>query len=524
MPEKIIIFDTTMRDGEQSPGASMTCAEKLAIADLLDNIGVDVIEAGFAAASEGDFKAVKAVAQQVKNATVCSLARAIDADIVKAAHAVEGAKNPRIHTFISTSEVHLKHQLGKSQTEVLKMIERSVALARKHTADVEWSAMDATRTEIGFLCEAIKVAIENGATTINIPDTVGFTVPQEFMETINIIKEKVAEIENIIISVHCHNDLGLATANAISAFGVGAKQVECTINGIGERAGNTSLEEVVMALKTRKDILPYDVSHINTKYIKRASDLVARITGFAVQKNKAIVGANAFAHESGIHQDGVLKERSTYEIINPSDIGIKRGRENTIVLGKHSGRHAFADKLSELGICLEDGDFQKAFLQFKTIADRKKTIYDDDILALIDDNFLNAGNYAEFLSLEVYSKNGEHKVKLGLNLAGEEVCTETNSIDGVIDAIVQATRQIIPHNAGVGYYGVNAVTEGKDAQAEVTFRLDHKELTDEDGEPIMATGKSSDTDTMVASAKAYISALNKLLNMEPKAKTKSGWK
>jgi 2-isopropylmalate synthase len=413
--DKVYIFDTTLRDGEQSPGATMNLEEKLRIAEVLDSMGVDIIEAGFAIASEGDFEAVSEIAKQVRNASVCSLARAIDADIERAAEALKHARNPRIHTFISTSPIHIEYQLKSTPEVVLERIEHSVKLAHKLCANVEWSAMDATRSSIDFLCKAVEIAINAGATTINIPDTVGYTLPQEFFETIIQIKNRVPNIDKAIISVHCHNDLGLATANSLAAVKAGARQIECTINGIGERAGNTAMEEVVMAMKTRNDFMPF-VTDIKTEHIVRASKLVSNITGFVVQNNKAIVGANAFAHESGIHQDGMLKNRSTYEIMTPEQVGWLK---TNLVMGKHSGRAAFREKLSELGYHLGDNSLEDAFNRFKALADKKKHVYDDDIIALVDEQATKGNQKVKFGSIAVVcGSEGPQTAKIQLEVEG----------------------------------------------------------------------------------------------------------
>jgi len=379
MADKIVIFDTTLRDGEQSPGMSMNMGEKLQVAEALDAMGVDVIEAGFAIASQGDFEAVHAIAKRIKNSVVCSLARAKAADIERAAEAIKPAKRGRIHTFMSTSEIHLKHQYRIDNDACLTMIRDSVTLARKFTDNVEWSAMDATRTDKDFLCKAVEAAITCGATTVNIPDTVGYATPDDYGALISYLKNKVPNIDKAIISTHCQNDLGLATANSLAAIRHGARQIECTINGIGERAGNTALEEVVMAIRTRPDMFPFKVG-IDTTHITRISKLVQDITGEKVQVNKAIVGANAFAHESGIHQDGVLKHAGTYEIMTPESVGLAK---SNLVMGKHSGRHAFKDKLKDLGVELGDNALEDAFARFKQLADEKKKVSDDDIIALV---------------------------------------------------------------------------------------------------------------------------------------------
>ena len=505
--DKVIIFDTTLRDGEQSPGATMNLEEKLLIAEVLDNMGVDVIEAGFAIASDGDFEAVSAVAKKVKKAQVCSLARAKEADIERAAEALKSAKRPRIHTFISTSPIHIEYQLKTTPEAVLEDIKSSVKLARKLCDDVEWSAMDATRSNIDYLCKAIEIAIKSGARTINIPDTVGYTLPYEFDATIRAIINKVPNIDKAIISVHCHNDLGLAVANSLSAVHAGARQIECTVNGIGERAGNTAMEEVVMAIKTRADLLPF-ATNIDTTQIMRASKLVSNVTGFIVQNNKAIVGANAFAHESGIHQDGMLKNKKTYEIMTPESVGLTK---SNLVLGKHSGRAAFKDKLKELGYNLGHNAFEDAFTRFKALADKKKEIYDDDIISIVDDRMVKGEQEFQFVSLAVQcGSGGKAKADLQMKVGGKNKKSSTTG-DGPVDASFKAIREIFPHNAKLDLYQVQAVTGGIDAQADVTVRLKTK-----DG--IIINGNGTDTDTLVASCLAYISALNKLYTYEHKPK------
>lgn len=505
--DKVIIFDTTLRDGEQSPGATMNLEEKLLIAGVLDNMGVDVIEAGFAIASDGDFECVQEVSKAAENASVCSLARAIDEDIDRAAEALKQAKKPRIHTFISTSPIHIEHQLKTTPEAVLESITNSVSRARNLCDDVEWSAMDATRSDIDYLCKAIELAIKAGASTVNIPDTVGYTLPHEFDATIKAIINKVPNIDKAVISVHCHNDLGLAVANSLSAVNAGARQIECTINGIGERAGNTAMEEVVMSIKTRSDLLPFS-TNIDTTQIMRASKLVSNITGFVVQNNKAIVGANAFAHESGIHQDGVLKNAETYEIMTPESVGLTK---SNLVLGKHSGRHAFKDKLKELGYNLGDNAFEDAFIRFKTLADKKKEVFDDDIIALVDDRVIKGEQYAKFGSISVNcGSEGKAQAKLVAEVDGKQMDAETEG-DGPVDAAFKAIRKIVPHIATLDLYQVNAVTGGIDAQAEVLVRL----KTEDD---VIINGNGTDTDTIVASCLAYISALNKLHHYENKPK------
>lgn len=497
--DRVYIFDTTLRDGEQSPGASMTLEEKLQIAELLDAMGVDVIEAGFPIASNGDFESVSEVAKLMKNAQVCGLARAGAKDIDRAADAVKHAKNPRIHTFISTSPVHMKHKLQMEPDEVMEAIAFSVSHARNHVENVEWSPEDATRTDRDFLCATVETAIKAGATTINIPDTVGYTVPQEYFEIITVLRERVPNIDKAIISTHCHNDLGLAVANSLSGVQAGARQVECTINGLGERAGNAALEEIVMALNVRNDAMP-QWTNIETTSLARASKLVSSVTAFPVQYNKAIVGQNAFAHESGIHQDGMLKNNQTYEIMTPESVGIS---QTSLVMGKHSGRHAFREKIKALGYELGDNQLQEAFTRFKDLADRKKHVFDDDIVALVDDEVAKGADRVKLVSLRVIAgSEGPQQAMLKLEIDGKE--TEIDSTgDGPVDATFNAINALFPHEANLQLYQVHAVTEGTDAQAEVSVRLEEKGKT--------VTGRAADTDTMVASARAYVSALNKLL-------------
>ena len=498
--DKIIIFDTTLRDGEQSPGATMNTDEKILIAETLDKMGVDIIEAGFAIASSGDFDAVKKVAKKVKNATVCSLARTIKADIEAAAEAVKPAGKGRIHTFISTSQIHMKHKLQMEPEQVLEKTRDMVKLARNLCGDVEWSAEDATRTDHDFLCKAVEVAINAGATTINLPDTVGYTTPSEYYNLINMVKNKVPNIDKAILSVHCHNDLGLAVANSLSAIEAGARQVECTINGLGERAGNAAMEELVMAINTRRDILPF-TTDIDTKQITRASKLVSTITGFVVQNNKAIVGANAFAHESGIHQDGMLKNASTYEIMTPESVGLNK---STLVMGKHSGRHAFKNKLQDLDINIGDNAFEDAFVRFKELADKKKEVYDEDIIALIDNSSIEKEGTVKLKSLNVNcGSQGKPQAEIELEI-NNEIREISISGDGPVDAVFRGIKELFHHDAKLELYQVHAVTGGTDAQAEVTVRLK------ENGR--IVSGNSRDTDTLVASASAYITAMNKLEN------------
>jgi len=499
-PNRVIIFDTTLRDGEQSPGCSMNLEEKLRVAKMLEGMGVDVIEAGFAIASPGDFEAVNEVAKVVKNSVVCSLARSGAMDIDAAAEALEPAERKRIHTFISTSPLHMSVKLQMEPEEVHQAVIDSVTRARNYCDDVEWSAEDGTRTEIDFLCQCVESAIKAGATTINIPDTVGYTVPDEYAELIRTVMNRVPNVDKARLSVHCHNDLGLAVANSLAAVNAGARQVECTINGIGERAGNASLEEIVMALRTRADVMPFD-NEIVTTDITKASRLVSSVTGFQVQPNKAIVGANAFAHEAGIHQDGVLKDVRTYEIMTPESVGLTA---NKLVLGKHSGRHAFNEKLKELGYDLGDNARQDAFRRFKELADLKKDVFDEDIVALVDDGVMAEANRIQLTSLEIMcgTVHQPPKAKLELSVDGEVKACEATG-DGPVDAAFNCVKELFPHTARLQLYQVHAVTQGTDAQAEVSVRLE------ENGKSV--TGSGADTDTMVASVRAYVHALNKLL-------------
>ena len=495
----IKIFDTTLRDGEQSPGASMTLEEKIQIAEIFDEMGVDIIEAGFPIASNGDFESVKEVSRIVKNVQVCGLSRAGQKDIDRAAEALKYAKNPRIHTFISTSPVHMQYKLQMNEQEVLDAINFSVSRARNLVEDVQWSAEDATRTDRDFLFKCVDMAISSGATTINIPDTVGYTTPDEYYEIIDSLIKNIPDSDKVVFSTHCHNDLGLAVANSLSGVRAGARQIECTMNGIGERAGNAALEEIVMSMKVRNDILDYD-SGVETTLFTRASKLVSSVTSFPVQFNKAIVGKNAFAHESGIHQDGMLKNNETYEIMTPESIGLN---ESTLVMGKHSGRHAFKEKAKELGYVLADNQLNDAFYRFKDLADKKKEVFDDDIVALIDDEFSKGLDVIKLVSLSIYAgTEGPQFADLSLEIDGE-VKQNKSEGDGPVDALFNSIRNLIPHTASLQLYQVHAVTEGTDAQAEVSVRLH------ESGKTVI--GRGADTDTLVASARAYISALNRLM-------------
>jgi 2-isopropylmalate synthase len=501
---RVVIFDTTLRDGEQSPGASMNLDEKVRIAAVLEEMGVDVIEAGFPIASNGDFEAVREVSKAVRNSSVAGLARASKRDIDRAWEALSGAARPRIHTFISTSPLHMKFKLQMEPEAVHQAVMDSVSHARKLCDDVEWSPEDGSRSEHDFLCRCVETAIKAGARTINIPDTVGYAVPEEFAALIAMLMNRVPNIDKAIISVHCHNDLGLAVANSLAAVGAGARQVECTINGLGERAGNAALEEIVMALKTRHDRMPFGTG-IKTEVITKASRLVSTITGFPVQPNKAIVGANAFAHESGIHQDGMLKHAGTYEIMTPESVGLVR---STLVMGKHSGRHAFKTKLKELGFELGDNALNDAFRRFKDLADKKKDVFDEDIVALVDDAVVRANDYIKFVSLQVIAgSKGPQKADLELEIGGVVKATSATG-DGPVDACFNAIKQLFQHDAKLQLFQVHAVTAGTDAQAEVTVRLE------ENGKTV--NGQGADTDTLVASCKAYVHALNKLLTKRQK--------
>ncbi|MBN8534297.1 MAG: 2-isopropylmalate synthase [Rhizobiales bacterium] len=499
--DRVLIFDTTLRDGEQCPGATMTFEEKLEIADFLDAMGVDVIEAGFPIASDGDFEAVTAISKRVKNASVAGLSRAGFKDIDRAGEAVKHAKNPRIHTFISTSPVHMKYKLQKEPDAVLQLVIDSVTRARNLVPNVEWSAEDGTRTEMDFLCRCVEAAIRAGANTINIPDTVGYTTPDEYRALFETVRNRVPNSDKAIFSVHCHNDLGMAVANSIAGVMGGARQIECTINGIGERAGNAALEEIVMALKTRNDAFPFETG-IEATMLNRASKLVSAATSFPVQYNKAIVGRNAFAHESGIHQDGMLKNTQTYEIMTPESVGVSK---TSLVMGKHSGRNAFRDKLKQLGYEVSENQLEDAFVRFKALADRKKVIYDEDIEALVDENLATAEDRVKVVALTVIAGTmGPQSATLTLDLEGQHRTVQSTG-NGPVDATFNAIHALIPHEAKLELYQVHAVTEGTDAQAEVSVRL-------ADSAGRLYTGRAADPDTLVSSAKAYIVALNKLTN------------
>ncbi len=498
--DRLIIFDTTLRDGEQSPGASMTLDEKVRIAKVLEEMQVDVIEAGFPIASPGDFESVKAVATAIKDSTICGLSRSLDKDIERAGEALKPANSSRIHTFIATSPIHMKEKLRMQPDDVLAQAIKAVKKARQYTDDVEFSAEDAGRSDLDFLCRVVEATINAGATTINIPDTVGYNIPHQFGELIKQLIQRVPNADKAIFSVHCHNDLGLAVGNSLAAVLNGARQVECTINGLGERAGNASLEEVVMAVRTRQDVFDCD-TNINTTIILPASRLVSSITGFPVQPNKAIVGKNAFAHESGIHQDGVLKSRETYEIMRAQDVGWS---DNKIVLGKHSGRSALRSRLEEIGIKLDSEEaLNAAFSRFKDVADRKHEIFDEDlrVIALESQAALEHTRY-HLVSSWVCSETGETPfAKVILKVDGEEVHGEAHG-GGSVDAVFSAIKTIIKDHGTLELYSVNSITSGTDAQGEVTVGLK------KDG--LEVYGNGADTDIVIASAYAYLDALNKL--------------
>ncbi|MCS6890838.1 MAG: 2-isopropylmalate synthase [Rhodovarius sp.] len=500
-PDRVIIFDTTLRDGEQSPGFSMNLEEKLRMAEMLAELGVDVIEAGFPIASPGDFEAVQAIARRFAKSgpVICGLARTAPADILRAAEAIRPAARKRIHTFVSTSPLHMRVKLRMEPEAVLELVTASVTLARNHAEDVEWSAEDGTRTEPDFLCRCVEAAIKAGATTINIPDTVGYALPADITRIFTMLRERVPGADQVILSTHNHNDLGLAVANSLAALQAGARQIECTINGIGERAGNAALEEAVMAIRTRHDALPLQ-NGIRTQKLLAASRLLAAITGFDVQPNKAIVGRNAFAHESGIHQDGVLKDASTYEIMTPESVG---WTTNSLVLGKHSGRAAFRDRLKALGYELGENQLNDAFRRFKELADRKKVVYDEDIAALVDDEVHRHNDRVKLTALTVATGMGAKPMAtLTLEVDGERRDGMATG-DGAVDATFNAIRNAFPHDVALKLFAVQSVTGGTDAQARVTVRLE------ENGK--LVDGQGADTDTIVASARAYVHALNKLL-------------
>ena len=501
MTDKLIIFDTTLRDGEQSPGASMTRDEKLRIARQLERLRVDVIEAGFAASSDGDFLAVKAIADAITESTVCSLSRANDRDISRAAEALKGAKNARIHTFIATSALHMEKKLRMTPDQVFEQAKQSVRFARNLVADVEFSPEDGYRSDVDYLCRVLEAVIKEGATTINVPDTVGYAVPELYGNFIKTLRERIPNSDKAIWSVHCHNDLGMAVANSLAGVQIGgARQVECTINGLGERAGNCSLEEIVMAVKTRKDYFGLTLG-IETQHILAASRMVSQTTGFVVQPNKAVVGANAFAHASGIHQDGVLKARDTYEIMRAEDVGWSA---NKIVLGKLSGRNAFKQRLQDLGVELDsEAETNAAFTRFKELADRKSDIFDEDILALVSEESVSQeGDVFSFVKLSQHSETGERPhASIVFTHSGKEIACDSDG-NGPVDASLKAIEKHVKSGAEMVLYSVNAISGSTESQGEVTVRLQNNGR--------IVNGVGSDPDIVVASAKAYLSALNKL--------------
>ncbi|HIF97174.1 MAG TPA: 2-isopropylmalate synthase [Myxococcales bacterium] len=499
MSNEIRVFDTTLRDGEQSPGCSMNLKEKLTLARQLQRLGVDVIEAGFPIASQGDFEAVRKIAEELRGPILCGLARTPKADVERAAEALEPADKARIHTFIATSDIHLEHKLRMTRERVLEEVERAVSQARTYVDDVEFSAEDATRSDRNFLVQAFSVALEAGATTLNVPDTVGYTTPGEYADLIRYLIAEIPGSDKAVFSVHCHNDLGLAVANSLAAVQAGARQVECTVNGIGERAGNTSLEEMVMAVKTRPDVYSGVALGINAQEIYPCSRLLSSVTGVQVQPNKAIVGDNAFAHEAGIHQDGVLKAPITYEIMTPASIG---RASNELVLGKHSGRHAFRDRLDELGLQADGDEFERAFKRFKDLADAKKVIYNEDIEAIVADSFSATEDRFELLELTITSGNAtEPKATVSLAVDGGAKSTVASGV-GPVDAIFKAVAELTETASELIRYQVHAVTAGLDAQGEVTVTIE------EEGRRVIGNGVHEDV--MVASGKAYVNAINKL--------------
>jgi len=508
--EKIIIFDTTLRDGEQAPGASLEPKEKLEIARVLVRLGVDVIEAGFPISSPGDFASVKQIATEIKGATICGLARAIKADIDAAAKAIKPAKSGRIHVFLATSPIHMKYKLKKAEDEILRLAIESVKYAKRFMSDIEFSPEDASRTNKEFLYKVVEAVIDAGATTVNIPDTVGYAYPAEYGRLIAGIKENVPNINKAVISVHCHDDLGLSVANSLAAIRNGARQVECTINGIGERAGNASMEEIVMAIKTRKDLFPGIATSINTPEICKVSRLVSKLTSFVVAPNKAVVGSNAFRHESGIHQDGVLKKRTTYEIMRPADVGFF---ESNLVLGKHSGRHAFSRRLHDLGFRLNEKELNEAFVRFKNLADKKKQVFDEDLLSIVEQEFKEFKEIWRLDNFSVHSgTNIIPQATVVLRRAGKTY-EGTSPGDGPVDACYRAIDKITKIKGELLDYSIQSVTRGKDALGEVSVkvRLNKKEIS----------GRSATTDIVEASVKAYLSAINKFLSHKGNSATLS---
>jgi len=510
--DQLIIFDTTLRDGEQSPGASMTKEEKIRVARQLERMRVDVIEAGFAAASPGDFDSINSIAQVIRESTICSLARANENDIRRAGEAIAPAPRKRVHTFIATSPIHMEKKLRMTPDQVVEQAVKAIGWAREYTDDVEFSAEDAGRSDIDFLCRVFEAVIKAGAKTLNVPDTVGYTLPSQYGEIIRQLIERVPGSDKVVWSVHCHNDLGLAVANSLSAVMAGARQVECTVNGLGERAGNASLEEVVMAVRTRADIFPVETG-IDATQIVPASKLISQITGYPVQPNKAIVGANAFAHESGIHQDGVLKHRETYEIMRAEDVG---WTQNKLVLGKHSGRNAFKSRLNELGVVLESEEaLNSAFARFKELADKKHEIFDEDLQALLSDEAVTPETeHYKLTYSQVTSETGETPVaRLTLSVGGEEKKAESTG-SGPVDATFKAIESVINSGSELLLYSVNNITSGTDAQGDVTVRLSKGGR--------VVNGSGADTDIVIASVKAYLNALNRLHNEPAKLNPQEG--
>jgi len=498
MKSLIKIFDTTLRDGEQSPGAAMNVAEKLRIAQQLEKLNVDVIEAGFPCSSEGDFEAVRSIAETVRRSHVAALARTNRKDIWRAWEAVKFAKFPMIHTFIATSDIHLKYKLRKTRDEVLNEAVKGVRYAKTLCEDVEFSPEDATRSDIDFLCQVLSKVIEAGVTTINIPDTVGYAIPSEFGHLIQTLRQRVRGIEKVTLSVHCHDDLGLGVANSLIAIQNGARQIECTINGIGERAGNASLEEIVMAINTRRDLFPFHI-RINTKHLYTTSRLVSKITGMPVQPNKAVVGSNAFSHESGIHQDGILKDKLTYEIMTPESVGIPK---TSLVLGKLSGRHAFKERLKELGYRLSEEDLKLAFNRFKLLADKKRDIFDEDIESIVVEEMLRMPKHYKLVYLNVISGNVTVPTATVQMEVDGRFIQEAGFGDGPVDATFKTIKKITRTRSKLLQFAINAITSGTEAQGEVTVKIEEKGQT--------VIGQGADTDVIVASAKAYINALNKM--------------
>ncbi|WVH10066.1 MAG: 2-isopropylmalate synthase [Fluviibacter phosphoraccumulans EoVTN8] len=510
--DQLIIFDTTLRDGEQSPGASMTKDEKIRVARQLERMRVDVIEAGFAAASPGDFDSINSIAQVIRESTICSLARANENDIRRAGEAIAPVPRKRVHTFIATSPIHMEKKLRMTPDQVVEQAVKAIGWAREYTDDVEFSAEDAGRSDIDFLCRVFEAVIKAGATTLNVPDTVGYNVPGQYAETIRQLIERVPGSDKVVWSVHCHNDLGLAVANSLAAVMAGARQVECTVNSLGERAGNASLEEVVMAVRTRADIFPVETK-IDTTQIVPASKLISQITGYPVQPNKAIVGANAFAHESGIHQDGVLKHRETYEIMRAEDVGWS---QNKLVLGKHSGRNAFKSRLNELGVVLDSEEaLNSAFARFKELADKKHEIFDEDLQALLSDEAVaSEAEHYKLTYSQVTSETGETPVaRLTLSVGGEEKKAESTG-SGPVDATFKAIESVLNSGSELLLYSVNNITSGTDAQGDVAVRLSKGGR--------VVNGSGADTDIVIASVKAYLNALNRLHNEPAKLNPQEG--